>query len=129
MNGPKIQRRLIINAPPNIHNALDLYKRIGAVAHKVPDRGKLARDSMLAIYRGRLTYTFIMEQEVASIHYDMERREIFFKGHNIRNMDLSEAHRQALMDLSEVLRAEQDARGFYQSYEATLARILADKNK
>ncbi len=127
MNMSKIDKRLIVSAPERIKSALDLYKRIGAVAHRVRDRGRVATDSMLALYRGRLTYTFILEREVASIHYDQERGEIFFKGHNIRNMVLTGKQRQALMDLAEVLRAEQDARHFYSDYEATLARLLADK--
>ena len=66
MNKPRINNHkpLAVHAPPNISSALDLYKRIGAVAQKVEDRGKVARDSMLALYQNRLTYTFIMDNEV-----------------------------------------------------------------
>lgn len=127
MDMPKIDKRLVVNAPSNRGSALDLYKRIGAVAHRVGTRGKATTDSMLALYRGRLTYTFILDREVASIHYDHDREEIFFKGHNIRNMEITGRQRQALMDLGEILRAKEDARHFYADYEATLARILADK--
>jgi hypothetical protein len=82
---------------------------------------------MLAVYKDRLTYTFIMDHEVASIHYDRHRGEIFFKGHNIRNMELDEEQKQALMDLSHVLEAEARGNEFSADYEATLARLLADK--
>jgi len=127
MDMHKIEKKLIIHAPDNINSALDLYKRIGAMAHKVKDRGKVASDSMLALYQERLTYTFILGTEVASIHYDQGRGEIFFKGQNIKHMDLDDQQQQALMDLGEVLRGERDARRFYHDYEATLANILADK--
>lgn len=106
---------------------LDLYKGAGAVAQPTRKRGKVATDSMLALYKDRLTYTFVMDREVASIHYDCGRGEIFFKGHNIRNMDLTEKHRQALMDLGQVLLNDQKGKEFSSDYEATLARVLADK--
>jgi len=107
-------------------NALDLYKRVGAVAHKVPTKGKMAEDSMLAVYQDRVTYTFILGKEVASVHYDRKRGEIYFRGHNIRNMDLSDEQRQALMDMGMAMQADEKAKEFSASYDATLARVLAD---
>ena len=105
---------------------IDLYKRSGAVAHKVEKKGKAAVDSMLAVYQDRLTYTFIMNHEVASIHYDHGRGEIFFKGRNIRNMKLDDVQKQALMDLSQVLMNDEKGRQFYEDYEATLTQYLTD---
>lgn len=107
-------------------NALDLYKRIGAVAHKAPVKGKVAEDSMLAVYQDRVTYTFILANEVASVHFDRKRGEIYFSGHNIRNTDLSDSQRQALMDFGVAMQADEKAKEFSSSYDATLARALAD---
>jgi len=107
-------------------NPLDLYKRVGAVAQKVPTKGKMAEDSMLAVYKNRVTYTFILGKEVASVHYDRKRGEIYFSGHNIRNMDLSGEQRQALMDMGMAMQADEKAKEFSSSYDATLARVLAD---
>src|SRR5438046_1397485 len=59
---------------------------VGGVARRVPDATGRPADSMLAVYKDRLTYTFILEAEVASIHFDSRRQEIFFRGHNIRFM-------------------------------------------
>jgi hypothetical protein len=117
---------MAIHGKPHF-NALDLYKRIGAVAQKTPTKGKAAEDSMLAVYEDRVTYTFILAKEVASVHYDRKRGEIYFSGHNIRNMKLDEAQRQALMDFSMAMQADENAKEFSSSYDATLARLLADK--
>jgi fructose-1,6-bisphosphatase len=120
------QEKQVAAQPISMGSALDLYKRVGAVAHKVPGKGKMAEDSMLAVYKDRVTYTFILEKEVASVHYDRKRGEIYFSGHNIRNMDLSNEQRQALMDMGTAMQADEKAKEFSSSYDATLARILAD---
>lgn len=125
MKTRKYEEKLKLQHMP-MGNALDLYKRIGAVAHKVPAKGKMAEDSMLAVYQDRVTYTFILGKEVASVHYDRKRGEIYFRGHNIRNMDLNQEQRQALMDMGVAMQADEKARDFSASYDATLARILAD---
>lgn len=106
---------------------IDLYRKSGAVAQKVGEKGKAAVDSMLAVYKDRLTYTFVLDHEVASIHFNRGKGEIFFKGHNIGNMQLEENQRQALNDLAEVLMSDEKGKAFYEDYQATLARYLADK--
>lgn len=106
---------------------VDVYKRSGGVAEKVQQRGKTAKDSMLAVYRDRFTFTFILQNEVASIHFDRLRGEIFYKGHNIRNMELTEKHKSALFEVADIIANDQNAKSFYYDYQATLARILADK--
>jgi hypothetical protein len=112
---------------PKPRGAFDLWKHIQATrAQKVKGRHGAA-DSMLAVYKDCLTYTFILEREVASIHFDRLRGEIFFKGHNLRNMELSEKQIEALNGLKTVLAEDHRARPFLSDYSATLGRYLADK--
>jgi hypothetical protein len=84
---------------------------------------------MLASYGDRVTYTFIIDDEVASIHFDRTRGEIFFRGHNIRHLELAASQVEALLRLEEVLKADEKARDLFPEYSATLARCLADKYK
>lgn len=113
---------------PRPRGGFDLWKHIQATrAQKVKGKGQAAADSMLAVYKDCLTYTFILEREVASIHFDRLRGEIFFRGHNLRNMELSETQIQALNDLKTVLAEDNRARPFLSDYNATLGRYLADK--
>lgn len=102
---------------------------VGGITRRVPSPGGRPSDSMLAVYRDRLTYTFIFQEEVASIHFDLQRRETFFKGHNIRYMELSEEHHRALWNLAEVLAQDREGRGFVEAYRETLAHQLADNKE
>ncbi len=107
--------------------AFDLWKHLNvAKAQKTGVKGGAAVDSMLAVYKDRLTYTFILDREVASIHFDRMRGEIFFKGHNIRNMELTARQKQALEDLKAVLMKNEKGRSYLSDYSATLAKHLAD---
>lgn len=109
------------------NSQMELLKMTGGKAHRIRPRDGKGPDSMLAVYKDRATYTFIFEDEVASIHFDRIRGEIFFKGHNIRNLELSEKHMLALSDMEQVLREDEEGQGFCKDYEATLAKLLADK--
>lgn len=108
---------------------LEQIKKTGGVAHAVRNVPQRAVDSMLAVYRERLTYTFVMEKEVASIHFDKARQEIFFSGHNIKNMQLTPAQMKILKDLQAVLAADEQGKLLFNDYVATLGHLLADNSK
>lgn len=109
-------------------HVFELWEHIGrARAKKVSAKAVAAKDSMLAVYKNCITYTFILDEEVASIHYDRMRGEIFFKGHNINNMKLTERQVQALIDLKDVLNRDKEGQPFLSDYSATLDKLLADK--
>ncbi len=108
-------------------SALDLWKLMGrGKAEPVKAPQAKGQDSMLAVYKDRLTYTFIMGREVASIHYDHAKKEIFFKGHNVKNMKLEMAQIQALERLKTILRQDERSKQLTADYDATLAKLLAD---
>ena len=105
---------------------LDLERLMGGKAHPVGKDKQRHPDSMLAVYKNRLTYTFIMDNEVASIHYDRSKGEIFYKGHNVKNIALKESQRKALLSLKMLLEEDEEGREFIEDYGATLERSLAD---
>lgn len=108
---------------------VDLWKLMGGKTHRVDQAGKVGSDSLLAVYKDRLTYTFILGNEVASIHFDRAKKEIFFKGHNIRNIKLDKAKMAALSDFKVILASDEKAKPFAKEYEATLGALLADNSK
>lgn len=71
----------------------------------------------------RFTYTFLLDAEAASIHFDSERHEIFYKGHNIRNMTLSDAQIKVLKEAVPLL-AQQGQIALSEHYRACLSKIL-----
>lgn len=111
---------------PSVSSPLDLWKLIGGKTQRVTSSGKGPEDSLLAVYKTRVTYTFILGDEVASIHFDQARREIFFKGHNIRNLPLGEPEVQSLWHFKDVLRGDPRGAPFLSDYEATLGASLAE---
>lgn len=106
---------------------LELVKMHGGRSRRVPKKNQAVPDSMLAVYRDRFTYTFILENEVASIHFDRLRNEIFFSGHNIAHMELGKKQQEALKQVVSVLKADERAKELFSAYCATLDRVLADK--
>jgi len=117
-----------VSEPKKSRGVFELWKHIGATgARKVGVKGLAATDSMLAVSKDCLTYTFILDREVASIHFDRIRGEIFFKGHNIKNMELTPSQLGTLRELKVVLAQDESARPFLSDYGATLDRCLADK--
>ena len=108
---------------------LEAIKKTGGVAHPVRKMAGHAVDSMLAVYRDRLTYTFILDKEVASIHFDKNRREIYFKGHNVQNMELAPQQIKALRNLQGIISEDEQGKLLFNDYVATLGHCLADKDK
>lgn len=108
-------------------SALDLLRRSGGRTRKVDKHAGKSIDSMLAVYKDRVTYTFIANNEVASIHFDRSRGEIFFKGHNVCNIDLNDGQIEALKRMESVMKADNRCKSMVSDYSATLARLLADK--
>jgi len=122
------------------HKNLTLEKQAEKVPHAMPadaaanavesDAWKgLPADSQLISFGDRFTFTFAQGREVGSIHFDRGRGEIFYKGHNIRNMDLEEWQMQILEGLRKTL--EQDAQGkaFAEDYARSLDKMTMEKRK
>lgn len=105
---------------------IDLWRLMGGKTQRVKAAGLPLQDSLLAVYKDRLTYTFILGREVASIHFDRARGEIFFKGHNIKNWALSPMEIEALNGLKTLLKQEERGKELLADYQATLARCLAE---
>ncbi|MDO8494883.1 MAG: hypothetical protein Q7S68_06050 [Deltaproteobacteria bacterium] len=110
----------------DLKSPLDLWKLIGGETHRVPATTEKLTDSLLATYKDRVTYTFIIDREVASIHFDKAKNEIYFKGHNIRNTNLNPIEIKALRDFSDVLRKDVRGAEFLKAYQATLGSRIAD---
>lgn len=82
------------------------------------------REARLFLGEHRATLTFIADQEVASIHYDMQRDEIFYKGHNVKNLTLMESQFESLQRFTDYLAQAPQADPLRRSYLACLERVL-----
>lgn len=107
---------------------LELIKLHGGRAHKVRQKVEKGADAMLAVHSGRFTYTFIMNKEVASIHFDQNAGKIFFSGHNISNLNITSDQRNELFNVIKILETDKDGRELKKEYEATLGHIITDNS-
>ena len=125
----KRERIEVVQAEKDVarRSPLDLLRLKGGQSRRVGQEGRPPPDAMLAVMPDRATYTFILEDQVASIHYDRRRGEIFFCGHNILHLELTEAQQKALQHMEEVLKADDRGKQLFSDYAATLARCRADK--
>lgn len=82
------------------------------------------KEARLFATADRATLTFYLGKEVASIHFDLARREIFFRGHNVKNMTLTQDQWVLMQQFAEYLKAHKVAPELYQAYEASLAQFL-----
>jgi hypothetical protein len=87
----------------------------------------LSKGSQLVSFGDRITYIFAYGKEVGSIHFDRGRKEIFYKGHNIRNMELEDWQMQVMEKLRNVLQESENGKEFVSSYSQTLDKILLEK--
>jgi hypothetical protein len=96
--------------------------------HMGPIHGKMEalgfREGKLFSSPERVTLTFFMGDQVASIHFDLVRREIFFKGHNVKNMTLTQEQWVALRNFSQLIRHEDCPPQIVAAYEECLGQVL-----
>jgi hypothetical protein len=91
-----------------------------------PSRTKRSALAPLAIHPDKFTYTFIFKNEVLSIHYDRIKSEIFYQGHNIKNLNINKDMQKALEQVLIVLSDDEEGKLFISEYKATLDRHYAD---
>ena len=84
-------------------------------------------DTQWVTFGHRVTFTFVMGEDVGSVHFDRSRQEIFFKGHNIRNMDLEVWQWQVLEKMRDVLKSHPKLRNFTNPYSRLLDKIAQEK--
>ncbi len=85
--------------------------------------------SHLVSFGERVTYTFAYGHEVGSVHFDRNRGEIFFKGHNIRNMDVEPWQWQLFDQMRSILRGDSEGEKFAEAYGRVLDKILSENKK
>lgn len=93
------------------------------------EEGGRSSERQLISFGDRMTYVFALGKEVASIHFDKGRGEIFYKGHNLRNMDIEEWQMQLLEKLRQVLASEERGKEFVEAYGRALDKIVLEKRQ
>ncbi|MDO8520383.1 MAG: hypothetical protein Q7T11_09535 [Deltaproteobacteria bacterium] len=77
----------------------------------------------------KVTYTFLTDQEVVSLHYDLKRDTIFYKGHKIDNLELSWEQKLQLEKFGKVLEEESESASFAPAYQKALRHCLQNNSR
>lgn len=85
--------------------------------HRVP------QDSRLVSFGDKVTYTFVIGNDVASIHYDMARGEIFYKGHKVTKGDMETWVVNIFNHFKTVLAKSRYADKFLESYRQLIEKM------
>lgn len=81
-------------------------------------------DGKLFHARDKVTYTFVFNKEVISLHFDQNKKTIFYKGHNIANLELSPIQISHLEQFGKELIKKNDTKKFASSYAEILESYL-----
>lgn len=113
---------------PKLENMDDLKEEL---SHKkrVPPQAAPAIPSLnqLMSFGEKISYTFLHHKEVGSIHFDRSRREIYYKGHNLKNMELQSVPLKMLEQMRHLLKSDPKGKKFAEEYSQTLDKILKGK--
>ena len=95
----------------------------GKKSEELPMKGQLIS------FGDRITYTFAYGTEVGSIHFDRGRGEIFYKGHNIRNIEIEDWQWQVMESLRHMLSQHETGHTFSQTYGHILDKVILEKKR
>lgn len=85
---------------------------------------QMPQDSHLVSFGDKVTYTFAVRNDAASLHYDQGRGEIFYKGHKVESSDLESWMVELLRHFQEILAKSEYADEFLESYTELLDNKL-----
>lgn len=83
------------------------------------------KEAKLFLRPDRATLTFFAKDGVASIHFDRDRSEVFYKGHNVKNMTLTAQEWDYLQHFGEYLKEKGANPRLREAYEFCLQQALS----
>lgn len=76
--------------------------------------------------KDKVTYTFVANEEVVSLHFDRSRQTIFYKGHSIFNIELKPEQVGYLEQFREVLEEDPETNNMVHAYNKVLHAYLRE---
>ena len=90
---------------------------------------RMPQDSHLISFGERVTYTFALGADVASIHYDQGRGKLFYKGHRISSENMEPWLEKLLQHFKSVLADSEYSERFLEGYTRLLDKLLVKKTE
>jgi len=64
----------------------------------------------------RVTYTFLDHEEVITLHYDKNRKELFYKGHQVTNLTITTKEKEHIEKFLQALKNHPEAKNFIDDF-------------
>src|SRR5262245_5838281 len=77
-------------------------------------------DGKLFFSPDKVTYTFLRDEELISLHFDKKKRTLFFKGHNMAHMSLDPQQLHDLEQFHQELAKNPKTKNFAPAFEQVL---------
>jgi hypothetical protein len=71
----------------------------------------------------RVTYTFVDDDEVVVLHFDVSRQTLFFKGHRVESLAIHSQMKEFLSSFKERLLENEQTKEFLESFEMAVAHL------
>lgn len=81
----------------------------------------------LHIHAEHVTFIFVEQGEVHSIHFDRKRQQIFYRGHNLANSVITKTMAEALKQFGLRLSVDERTSLHYSDYRDLLQHLLSQK--
>lgn len=82
---------------------------------------------VLNVSDDKVTYTHCYGDEIVSIHFDLKCRGLYYKGHNLQNLELTETMRHHLDDFKSAIEGSKNAKHLLPFLEEVLILFLKSK--
>ncbi|MCP5468062.1 MAG: hypothetical protein H7A32_02195 [Deltaproteobacteria bacterium] len=83
------------------------------------------QEAQLFINQDRATLTFYVNNKVASIHFDKNKGEIYYKGQSLRHTRINPKQEVYLKKFGKYLKKQKVSEDFLRQYEWTLSHYLS----
>ncbi len=81
-------------------------------------------DRKLFHANNKITFTFVANSEVVSLHFDSVRKTIFYKGHNVANLKLTPIQKEQLLQFKKELEKNPETESFAGPYSEVFEKFV-----
>lgn len=71
----------------------------------------------------RVTYTFVYDDDVVVLHFDVSRQTLFFKGHRVESLAIHPQIREFLSSFKERLLENEQTKEFVESFDVAVKHL------
>jgi hypothetical protein len=80
-------------------------------------------DGKIFFAADKVTHTFVFEEEVVVIHFDLSRNALFFKGHKIESLEIHPNIKEFLSHFRQLLQENPQTKNFLEPFDEAVNHL------